>query len=568
MNERIRGNAWKINWYEWNKEAFEKAKNENKLVLLSLAGVWCHWCHVMDETTYSDEEVIKLINENFIPIRVDVDERPDISERYNFGGYPTFAFLTSEGDVITGGTYVQPQQFKEILKEIIEISKKRDIKELLASSVTRKKEIKKTNPNEKIIWDIVDILISYFDESHGGFGIEPKFPLSEALLFLAHMYEVTGKEGFKIMVRRSIEGMINGLFDKIEGGFFRYSVSRDWRTPHYEKMLDTNSNILKVLSYSYYLFKDPQLKDIVEKTSEYLLNNLRDKELGLFYSSQDADEIYYSLSLEERRRREKPYIDRNIYSCKNALCAEAFFYAGICLERKDYIEISKQVLNRLLEDFYSQEDVLHAKHINKSFLDDNIYLLNLLLRFYSYDLDNTLLTKAVELSKKIINGFMDENGLFMDSKRYEDIGLLKESYNPINENSLAMKAFYILGELSNSEELKQVSTTIASIFSSNYQNYSIFASSFADSLLFVLNPIEVRLVFDKKESVKIIEDSKIVLHPQVYLKFVDFSSEKAKAEYNKEGIYVCKGNVCYPPVENSQDLLNLIRKIAKDLLKI
>lgn len=112
MKERIRGNAWKINWHEWSKEAFEKARKENKLILLSLSGVWCHWCHVMDETTYSDEEVIKLINENFIPIRVDVDERPDISERYNFGGYPTFAFLTYEGNLITGGTYIPPEQFK------------------------------------------------------------------------------------------------------------------------------------------------------------------------------------------------------------------------------------------------------------------------------------------------------------------------------------------------------------------------------------------------------------------------------------------------------------------------
>jgi len=254
MKERIRGNAWKINWHEWSKEAFEKARKENKLILLSLSGVWCHWCHVMDETTYSDEEVIKLINENFIPIRVDVDERPDISERYNFGGYPTFAFLTYEGNLITGGTYIPPEQFKEILKDIIELSKSEKLKDLYQQQHIKRAMPQKGEVNSKIIWDIADILINSFDDVYGGFGIDAKFPLTDSIIFLENMYLLTKKEGFKIMFNKTLKGMLNGIYDNVEGGFFRYSVTRDWKSPHYEKMLETNSNLIKaIFNCVYYL---------------------------------------------------------------------------------------------------------------------------------------------------------------------------------------------------------------------------------------------------------------------------------------------------------------------------
>ncbi|MDT7891270.1 MAG: DUF255 domain-containing protein [Thermoproteota archaeon] len=569
MSERIRGNAWKIKWNSWSKEAFEKAKRENKLVLLSLAGVWCHWCHVMDETTYSDEEIISLINENFIPIRVDVDERPDISERYNFGGFPTFAFLTHEGDVITGGTYVPPAQFKEIVKEMIELNKKGDIKDLIASSVSKKSEIRKANPNEKIIWDVVDILISYFDESYGGFGIEPKFPISDAILFLENMYSITKKNGFNVMVKKTLEGMLNGIYDEIEGGFFRYSVTRDWKNPHYEKMLETNANLLLCYAYYYYLSGERKYKDVVEKTANYLIKNLRDKDTGLFYSSQDADEVYYSLNLEERKKRNPPYIDKNIYSCKNSLCAISFLKSGILLNNEDYINIALEVSKKLYNEYLTKEGILHSKNLNISYLDDNVLFLDLLLNLYSYYLDEEYLERAKNIADIIVKEYIDSNGLLKDRKPSEDsLGLLKEPYHPLNENSLAAKDLYILGELISDENLKKISQEITSILSANYASYSLFASSFANSLLFLLNPIEIRLVFSNKDVAKnIIKENKLILDPLVYIKYIDFNSEDSKREYNKEGIYVCKGTLCYPPVYTSDELNKLMEKILKESLK-
>lgn len=562
MGERIRGNAWKIKWNEWNKEAFERAKKENKLVLLSLAGVWCHWCHVMDETTYSDEEVINLINENFIPIRVDVDERPDISERYNFGGYPTFAFLTDEGEIITGGTYVPPEQFKEILKEMIEIAKKGNIKELLASSTPRKKELKKANANEKIIWDVVDVLITYFDESYGGFGIEPKFPLSDAIIFLLDMYNLTKKEGFKIMVKRTLDGIANGLFDNVEGGFYRYSVTRDWLNPHFEKMLETNSGLIKCFAYFYYLTKEEKYKEIAEKTANYLLSKLKDPN-GLFYSSQDADEVYYSLPLESRISRNPPYIDKNIYSCKNASCAEAFLKVGIALDNKDYINIAINIAEKIIKDYFTNEGIVHSLKNKESYLDDNVATMNLLLNVYYVTFDENYLKLAENIGNILINEFLDSNKLFKDRKIKEDsFGLLKEPYHPIAENSLAMKVLRAIGEILNNEQFKKVSEEISSILAANYLNYSIFASSYADSLLFCLEPIEIRIV-GKEKALEYSISKKLALHPSIYLKNI----EKGVSEI-KEGIYVCKANVCYPPIKEDKDLSDLIEKLTRSTLKI
>ena len=348
MKERLRGDSWKINWNNWSKEVFERSSKENKLILLSLSAIWCHWCHVMDETTYSDPEIIKIINENFIPVRVDVDQRPDIAERYNFGGYPTFAFLNSRGDIILGGTYVPPEQFKEILKEVVELAKNEDLNKETTSVIQSIFKPSETEPNQKVIWDILDLVTTMYDRVYGGFGVQPKFPIPDALLFLENMYVLTNQQGIKTMVCKTLNNIVNGLFDKEEGGFFRYSVTRDWSTPHYEKMLDTNSNLLLIYSIAFALFHEEKYLKIANKTFEYILNKLYDKNEKLFYGSQDADEEYYKLSLSERKKVKEPIVDKTFYAYQNSLCADSILRFGIITKNKELIELSKEVTYKII----------------------------------------------------------------------------------------------------------------------------------------------------------------------------------------------------------------------------
>jgi len=566
MKERIRGNAWKINWHEWSKEAFEKARKENKLILLSLSGVWCHWCHVMDETTYSDEEVIKLINENFIPIRVDVDERPDISERYNFGGYPTFAFLTYEGNLITGGTYIPPEQFKEILKDIIELSKSEKLKDLYQQQHIKRAMLQKGEVNSKIIWDIADILINSFDDVYGGFGIDAKFPLTDSIIFLENMYLLTKKEGFKIMFNKTLKGMLNGIYDNVEGGFFRYSVTRDWKSPHYEKMLETNSNLIKAYSIAFYLTNEESYRIACEKTVSYLLEKMFDPKEKLFYASQDADEEYYKKNLEERKKMKEPYKDPNLYSCYNAVCADSLLYCGLIFERDDLINLAKDVVETLINTRLKDKGIVHSLKTNSTYLNDNLLTLKLLNDIYQLSFDERYLTYIDSICYILINNFKNEYGLLKDKIPEEnDFGLLKESYHPIQDNSLSIKELYLAGEILQKNEYKDFARNIASILALSYSRFNIFASSYANSLLFIISPIEARFVFSSKEKAsEKAKEVKFLIHPSIFSHYVDI--EKNKDQYEKEGIYICKGVKCYPPETEVPKISNLIEKINLQII--
>jgi uncharacterized protein YyaL (SSP411 family) len=564
MKERLRGDSWKINWNSWSKEIFERSSKENKLILLSLSAVWCHWCHVMDETTYSEPEIIRTINENFIPVRVDVDQRPDIAERYNFGGYPTFAFLNSKGDIILGGTYVPPEQFKEILKEVVELAKNEDLNKETTSVIQSIFKPSETEPNQKVIWDILDLVTTMYDRVYGGFGVQPKFPIPDALLFLENMYILTNQQGIKTMVCKTLDNIVNGLFDKEEGGFFRYSVTRDWSTPHYEKMLDTNSNLLLIYSNAFILFHEEKYLKIANKTFEYILNKLYDKNEKLFYGSQDADEEYYKLSLSERKKVKEPIVDKTFYAYQNSLCADSILRFGIITENKELIELSKEVTYKIIEKFYNDKGITHIQNEKLYLLNDNIYFLKLLLDLYQTTFEEIFLKKANEIANKIIENFFDKNFFLLKDKieTQEDFGLLKEPYFPIHENSLAVAELKILGEIQRNEAFSNFSKKIASVLSSIYQKYSIFASQLGSSLILYLNPIEIKLVSEEKTKYEnLLIKNKIIIYPNVFITYT-----KPNEVYSKEGIYVCKDNLCYPPIQNEDELIKLIRKINYEFI--
>ena len=180
----------KINWREFHPETFKEAGEKDIPVLLSLSASWCHWCHVMDRTSYSDDQIVDYINDNFIPVRVDTDERPDVNERYNMGGWPTTAFLTPDGYLMTGGTYIPPEQFKLVLRDIRNLYKEQ--KTGILEHINRIKTAKTDDSNaegtlsEDIYKNTVSKLKSAYDDQYGGFGDEPKFPMTDTLELAAH----------------------------------------------------------------------------------------------------------------------------------------------------------------------------------------------------------------------------------------------------------------------------------------------------------------------------------------------------------------------------------------------
>ena len=275
--------AAEIRWREWGTEPFDESNASAKPVLLAISAVWCHWCHVMDETTYSNSSVIDLINERFVPVRVDNDRRPDINARYNMGGWPTTAILSPDGEVIHGGTYIPPDAMHRLLSQIEQFYAEPDNRLELAKRIhevtsehTRRPRAVETGPLDRNTAAVVfTCLEDRFDADYGGFGDEQKFPQTGTLHFLLDSWARTKDARAETMVVKSLRGMAGGgMYDHVEGGFFRYSTTRDFSVPHFEKMLEDLGGLLLACARSHAAFDDaddkilPDLSARVSFTSE------------------------------------------------------------------------------------------------------------------------------------------------------------------------------------------------------------------------------------------------------------------------------------------------------------
>jgi uncharacterized protein len=299
-----------VQWQEWGDAAFEKARHEDKPILLDIGAVWCHWCHVMDRESYENEEIARLINDHYVPVKVDRDERPDIDARYQLavsaltgqGGWPLTAFLTPAGKPFYGGTYFPPDDnfgrpgMKRVLSSVAQnykthqaeiFSSAEQIAQALAGA-----EIFAKGPGSADR-TLVDAVISnigrQFDPQHGGFGSAPKFPHPGALDLLLDAYLETRQGWLLSVVNTTLEGMgCGGVYDQIGGGFHRYSVDERWMVPHFEKMSYDNAGLLRNYLRAYQVTRNEFFREIALGILSFVESVLTSPEGG-FFASQDAD---------------------------------------------------------------------------------------------------------------------------------------------------------------------------------------------------------------------------------------------------------------------------------------
>jgi uncharacterized protein YyaL (SSP411 family) len=303
-----------IDWHEWDESAFARAKSEDKPVLLDIGAVWCHWCHVIDRESYENPEIARIINENFVPVKVDRDERPDVDSRYQSaisaisgqGGWPLTGFLLSDGRPFFGGTYFPPEDvqgrpgFRRVLLAVADAYKnKREelskTAEALAEAVAKAEIFSGARADFDL--GVVDAQVSsmtqLFDLRHGGFGRSPKFPHASAVDLLLERFRQTGEKHLLAMAETTLEKMAKGgVYDQLAGGFHRYSVDERWLVPHFEKMSYDNSELLKNYLHGWQVTQSPFLRDTAEGIIGWVNEVLSDQTNGGFYASQDAD---YSL---------------------------------------------------------------------------------------------------------------------------------------------------------------------------------------------------------------------------------------------------------------------------------
>jgi len=300
-----------IEWMEWGEEAFAKAERENKPVLLDIGAVWCHWCHVMDRESYENPVTAEIINEHYVAVKVDRDERPDVDTRYQAavsaisgqGGWPLTAFLTSEGKPFFGGTYFPPDDrygrpgFPRVLLTMAEAyAQKRDEVTETAGSVMRAIEHNESFSgrggalNDVLVDKLLDSAIRQLDERNGGFGSQPKFPHPAAIDLLIDAAG-RGNSRAQVVAETTLKRMASGgIYDQLAGGFHRYSVDERWIVPHFEKMAYDNSELLKNYAHAYATFGNEEYARVAKDILRWMDEWLSDRERGGFYASQDADD--------------------------------------------------------------------------------------------------------------------------------------------------------------------------------------------------------------------------------------------------------------------------------------
>ena len=297
-----------VNWYPWSEEAFDRAQEENKLIFLSIGYSSCHWCHVMEKESFENEEIAKLLNENFISIKVDKEERPDIDKHFQDiyqkmnnkgGGWPLSIFMTYNKEPIYSATYIPPlpnygiMGFKELIN-IISKSWQKSSDSLIQKAQIILNELKPKNKIEatKLTKDLETIAISQIkqvsDKFYGGFGKAPKFPHASTLNLALNMYKLTQDNDLKYIVTRTLDMMtLGGIYDIVDGGFCRYSIDNIWLVPHFEKMTYDNAQMIQVFVKAYEITKIDRYKETANEIADFILNSMTDS--MLFFSASDAD---------------------------------------------------------------------------------------------------------------------------------------------------------------------------------------------------------------------------------------------------------------------------------------
>jgi hypothetical protein len=403
-----------VDWYPWGEEAFAKARTEDKPVLLSVGYAACHWCHVMEHESFEDTETAALMNERFVNVKVDREERPDVDSLYmdavvaltGHGGWPMTVFLTPEGEPFLGGTYYPPEprhglpSFRQVLVAVSEAFRDRRADVATQASALVEAVSREVSPSadpltESLLGQASRNLRAQFDAEWGGWGGAPKFPQPSVLEFLLRMH-LRGDEEALPMVTATLDAMAaGGMYDLLGGGFHRYSVDRQWLVPHFEKMLYDNALLAAAYLHAWVVTGEERYRRVAEATLDYLLRELGLPEGG-FASAQDADTdgvegltftwrteegvpeellqpfehgrsiIRGDLDDVERRRlfelreqRPKPARDDKAIAAWNGLALAALAEAGRRLEREDYLDAARALGEFLLGPLSTEGGRLH-----------------------------------------------------------------------------------------------------------------------------------------------------------------------------------------------------------------
>ena len=567
-----------ITWYAWEEESFELAGTLELPTMLYITAPWCEPCHLMERTTLADVDVVAMINDNFIPIMVDADKRPDVDSRYSKGGWPTTAFLTADGEVLESHNFLTVPEMLVVLQRI----KARFAGEPAPHSLTIavRPGVLQAGLEERpeavgqltsdLSEEIAQKVMEAFDREHGGFGPAPKFHHADVLEFALAMAHRTGDEALLQVVHRSLEAMARGgLYDQVDGGFFRYSTTADWRIPHYEKMVGDQAQLLSVYLHAYQAFGRQAYLDTAQGILNYVDTVLWDRDRGCFHSSQEADPAYYALNAQGRARRAAPYVDKTIYTERSAAMASAYMLSSAVLNEPRYADLAIRALEFLWQSSYQAGMGIFHYFDNQphlpGLLANQASMAQTWLDAFEHFGREVYLQRAETLLRFADNALRDEDGLYFDTVAApEAVGRLRRRDKPFCENVIAAEAHLRLSRLTGREEYRQVAQQTLEALIPIYRNLGFEAARFALTVdRFLRKPLLVTVVGENEDPARaeLLRAARRAYASNKTVQAVDPIWEPtrlARLGYPAEpapAAYTCLGTLCVRPTANPEELL-------------
>jgi len=574
-----------IPWRQWTVDAFRQAREGDRPILLSISATWCHWCRVMDESTFRDPEILRRASTELVPIRVDADRRPDINNRYNLGGWPTTAFLTAEGDLLAGETFMPPEEFLSVLDEVLsfyrdrrdEMEKRLERRRSRRSRISELRHRMRGDVTPETVDTVVAAIRQAYDAEHGGFGTAPKFPMPEAIEMAMAVGQATQDDSLLDIARSSLRAMAEGaIYDQVDGGFFRYSTSANWNEPHYEKLLNSNARLLSTYLHGAELFGEPLFWQTARGILAYLEANLRDEESGAFAGSADADEDYYQMRPDARRLRRPPRVDPTLFTDWNAMAVCALFEAAAALHKPYYADLAVEALEAIWSrSFIPEAGMAHyhdgSPHLT-GLLSDQAWMGHALIAAQSYLGRGDYLNRAAELLH-IMNARLldpDAGGFYDIPHDPAALGRLQERLKLLPENSVAADLALQLGRLTASDEHQEAAMGALEALAPFYKAYRHHAAPYGlAAYRLVRPPLHLIIVGDPTAelSSKLRTVALAIYHPNRLVETVDPNLAPGRLEQlglsamPAPALYARSGAHTSPPIQDPAEVRAAIEAV-------
>jgi uncharacterized protein YyaL (SSP411 family) len=399
-----------IEWQGWSDAVFERALRENRFVLLDLEAIWCHWCHVMDETTYQDPKVVELIRRRYIAVRVDQDARPDLSNRYEDYGWPaTIVFDARGAEIIKRSGYLPPRQMASVLQAIIEDPTP-------GPSVVPESKIeyaREASLGQPLRQQLLEEHLAQYDFERGGWGLVHKFLDADSVEFSMRRSR-TGELQAERMARQTLGAQL-ALLDPVWGGVYQYSTGGDWKQPHFEKIMSMQADNLRIYALAYALWRDPTYLHAAEQIQRYLQSFLSSP-AGAFYTSQDSDLIpgqhsaeYFALGDAGRRRLGIPRVDTHVYARENGWAIQALVQLYSATGQIAYLDQARRAAQWILEHRGLKGGGFRHDRSDAAgpYLGDTLAMARAFLSLYGATAERSWLTRAEQAASFMAQNFID-----------------------------------------------------------------------------------------------------------------------------------------------------------------